>query len=91
MAKAVQRHEWDQTSLLWSMFANANRDPAKRAKPFSPADVHPLRTHEEYETEESGSPDWGMIESIRQNYRVNKLNGRQRENQSGGSVPSADG
>ena len=40
--------EWDQTSLLWSMMANQNRDTKKQPKPFLPSVVHPLRNDDEY-------------------------------------------
>jgi hypothetical protein len=87
MAKAVQMLQWDQTSLLAYLIANANRDPKARPKPYTIADFHPLRTEEEFETEESAEPDWGMIGNIRRNYKVSKLNGdRLQDDQRGGRV-----
>lgn len=73
MAKAKQRSEWDQTSLLWCMLANANRDDKKHPQPFTPADVHPFRTREDYETEESGAPDWALIGQLKRQHKVTKL------------------
>jgi hypothetical protein len=87
MAKAVSRKEWDYVSLIWATLANANRDEKKRPQPFSPADIHPLRTPEEYETPESREPDWAMIGLIRKQYKVTTLHGQRLEtDQGGGSV-----
>lgn len=92
MAKAVMRLQWDQTSLLWATHANANRDPKQTPKPFTPADVHPLRSSKDYETEESGEPDWAMIAQIRNQNKVTTLNGRRRkQNHGGGSDPLVAG
>lgn len=49
MALGRMRHNWDQTSLIWSVIANTVRDAKKQKKPFSPGMVHPLREAEEYE------------------------------------------
>jgi hypothetical protein len=49
MAIGKMRHDWDQTSLVWSVMANSMRDPKKQRKPFSPALVHPYRDAKEYE------------------------------------------
>ena len=51
MAEAKEILEWDQTSLMWALTANSMRDPKKQRKPFSPADVHPLRDAKAYEAE----------------------------------------
>ena len=48
MARERMMLEWDQTSLLWSMMANQNRDTKKQPKPFLPSVVHPLRNDDEY-------------------------------------------
>lgn len=40
-AKAKRRHDWNQTSLLLTINANANRDPKKRRQPFHPNDFMP--------------------------------------------------
>ncbi len=79
MARARQRSEWDQTSILWSLLANVNRDEKKRPQPFSPADVHPYRTREDYETEESRQPDWALIGQLKKQYKVSKLRRRKTE------------
>jgi hypothetical protein len=31
--------EWERTSQLWAVFAESNRDPKKRARPFTPYDL----------------------------------------------------
>lgn len=92
MAKAVLRAQWDQTSLLWATLANANRDPKTQPKPFTPADVHPLRSSREYETAENDDPDWAMIAQIRAQNKVTQLNGNRRTTDQGrGGVPDAAG
>lgn len=48
MAEGRAKLEWDQTSLLWSIAANAARDAKKHPKPFLPSMVHPLRTEDDY-------------------------------------------
>lgn len=48
MARGRAKLEWDQTSLLWAQVQNLHRDPDKHRVPFSPADVHPYRTEDEY-------------------------------------------
>ena len=42
MARGRVRESWDHTSCLLAMLANANRDRKKRARPFEPADFHPM-------------------------------------------------
>lgn len=49
MAESRLMLEWDQSGLIWSAIANTARDAKKRAKPFTPGDVHPLRKPEDYE------------------------------------------
>ena len=39
---------WDQTSLLWSLIANVNRNAEENPEPYHPADVHPLRDYDDY-------------------------------------------
>ena len=41
MAEARRWHDWDGVSVLWALTAEINRDAKRRAKPFTPADVHP--------------------------------------------------
>jgi hypothetical protein len=73
MAMARVRLEWDQTSLIWSTIANANRDPKEQPKPFLPSDVHPLRNASDYEqNEEANRP---AIEKIKRTCKVTRLNG----------------
>ncbi len=85
MARAVQTHEWDQTSLIWATLANANRNEQKQPKPFTPADVHPFRKPEDFEVDDG--PDWAAIAQIKKQHKTVKLNGSRREiNSSGGSV-----
>ena len=43
MTKGRQMHEWDIASAQMALLANINRDAKKRARPYSPADFHPLR------------------------------------------------
>ena len=52
MARGRLRGQWDQTATLWTVLANANRDPDAAPKPYHPADVHPLRGYEDYETDD---------------------------------------
>lgn len=40
MAHARKRDDWDHTSVLLSMTANAHRDP-KKTRPFHPRDFNP--------------------------------------------------
>jgi hypothetical protein len=42
MAKGRERTEWDQTSLLAAIMANANRDPEKQSKAYTPLDFNPF-------------------------------------------------
>ena len=48
MAVARMRHEWDQTSILWSLIANIVRDPKKQRTPFCPSLIHPLRSADDF-------------------------------------------
>lgn len=73
MANAVARLEWDQTALLWTMLAEPYRDDKEHPEPYHPADVHPLRTREEYESEEDGEPDWATWHRISQAYPVQEI------------------
>ena len=41
--------EWPRTALLASLIAEANRDPEKRAEPFTPEDFMPRLIEEEEE------------------------------------------
>lgn len=49
MARARMRHNWDGTSIIWATLLNINRDPKKRAKPFSPEEIHPFLTPQKQE------------------------------------------
>ena len=42
MAEARRRDQWSHTATLLAMTANVNRNPKKRATPYSPLDFHPL-------------------------------------------------
>lgn len=42
MAEARLESEWDRTSQLLALLANANRDPKKHG-PFKASDFHPFR------------------------------------------------
>ena len=42
MASARRQDQWSHTAALMALVANVHRNPKKRAKPFSPADFHPL-------------------------------------------------
>jgi hypothetical protein len=77
MAKARMRLEWDQTSALWSLLANAYRDTSKKPTPFMPQDIHPLADRTDARDDDNDEPDWAMIEQIRRNHKVTTLNGRQ--------------
>lgn len=70
MALARINLEWDQTALIWSTLANANRDPKKRAKPFTPDLVHPTRTAADYGRDEG--PDWAVIHQLAQTFHTNR-------------------
>ena len=41
MADGPGRTSWAQTSLIACILANANRDPKKRSRPYTPADFDP--------------------------------------------------
>lgn len=43
MAEARGRMDWAQTAELLCVLYNANRDPARRARPFTAADFDPYR------------------------------------------------
>lgn len=89
MAKARQRVEWDYTGVIWVVLANANRDEKKRPKPYTLADIHPLRSREELESEDAGEPEWALLNQIFRQNKVTKLSGR-KDDQSRRSVPRAD-
>lgn len=42
MAEARQRADWQHTSSVICIIANANRDPKRRPDPFKPADFDPF-------------------------------------------------
>jgi hypothetical protein len=42
-AQGREKSQWSRTSLLACILANANRDPAKQRRPFTPADFDPYR------------------------------------------------
>jgi hypothetical protein len=73
MARAVQMVSWDQTSILWSTIANANRDPKVTPRAYSPADIHPFRTAADFKSREGGRPDWGTIAQLKRQYKVTRL------------------
>ena len=41
MADARRIHDWNQTSLMWSLIANVNRSPEAKGEPYHPREVHP--------------------------------------------------
>lgn len=43
MAEGRNRAHWQHTSSVLALFANAHRDPRKRARPFRPDDFDPTR------------------------------------------------
>lgn len=43
MADAKMDQDWNHTSEVLALIANANRDPKKRREPFTSDDFHPLR------------------------------------------------
>lgn len=49
MVEGRQRSEWQHTSHLLSLLANANRNPKKQRKPYKPKDFYPfaVEQHEE--------------------------------------------
>ena len=42
MADARRNEQWSHTAALLAMTANIHRDRKKRAKPYMPAEFHPL-------------------------------------------------
>jgi len=42
MSEEKQRHDWNQSALICTILANANRDPKKKPFPFELSDFHPL-------------------------------------------------
>ncbi len=49
MADAKQMADWDQVSTMWTLIANANRDPKHKPQPFQPWDIHPYRSIADYQ------------------------------------------
>ena len=43
MADTRMDQDWNHTSEVLALIANANRDPKKRREPFTSDDFHPLR------------------------------------------------
>jgi len=43
MANAKSEAAWAHTSSILAMIANVNRNPKKRAKPFTPMDFSPYK------------------------------------------------
>ena len=41
MYRGKVEDEWGRTSSAMALFANANRDPKKRSKPYTPDDFNP--------------------------------------------------
>ena len=42
MVDACRRDEWQHTSAVLAMLANAHRNPKKKPQPFTPAEFNPL-------------------------------------------------
>lgn len=53
---ARARLQWGQTSTLCCLIANANRDPKRKARPFTPSDFNPLVDRREYAGGSGGIP-----------------------------------
>ncbi len=88
MANAVVRLAWDQTALLWQALVEPYRDDREHPEPYHPADVHPLRTREEYEAAEVGEPDMAMWHRIQASFPMTEVNiGKLPSHSSGPSVP----
>ena len=64
MADAKGRHDWDAVSLIWATLANTARDPKQRPKPFSPSDVHPYRSAEEYRERPMEAPSIEILKAL---------------------------
>lgn len=68
MAEGRQRSQWDQTAVLWHAIAEPNRNADEQPRPFSPADVHPYRTREDYEPDVSNLAELGrLIKAVNRN------------------------
>ena len=67
MSQAKETQAWDRTALLWALLANVNRDPQKQATPFSPGDVHPYRTAEDYKPKQ---PQIGDLSGLKAMFEV---------------------
>ncbi len=72
MARGRATLEWDQTSLLWSLTRNLNRDPKETPKPFLPSDVHPYRTAEDYQPKDEARAK--VIDTIKRTCQIRRLN-----------------
>lgn len=72
MARGRAKLEWDQSSLLWALHANVNRDVKEHPKPYLSADVHPYRTEDEYKPEPKKRKK--RIGPIKLNGRFTRLN-----------------
>jgi hypothetical protein len=42
MVGARRQDQWSHTAAVMALVANVHRNPKKRARPFSPAEFHPL-------------------------------------------------
>ena len=42
MATARRRDAWERTAWVLAMIANCNRDPKKKATPYTPDDFNPM-------------------------------------------------
>lgn len=70
MARGRAKLEWDQTSLLWALLANTNRDLKEQPEPFLPSQVHPYRTAADYESEDK---DKKARDSIKRTGKITRL------------------
>lgn len=62
MAEASETQAWDRTALIWATIANAHRDSNQQPTPFSPGDVHPFRTPDDYKPQQ---PEIGDLSGLK--------------------------
>lgn len=89
MARGRAKLDWDQTSLLWCLLANVNRNTQEKKEPFLPSDVHPWRTADEYQRTDHAQPDVGLINNIKRSYKVTRIKHGVKSDRSGKGISQA--
>lgn len=64
MAESRETQAWDRTALMWATLANANRNSREQPTPFSPGDVHPYRSPEDYKPQQPQIGDLSGLKAM---------------------------